>query len=106
MMLMPSVASADPSMGAGSRRGVVSPGEVDAYAIELNGREVTRFVVTGDGDGDIDCYVYDDNGHLAGRDNDSSDTCLIDVRPRWTAQFTIKIANNGGLASAYTMRAF
>lgn len=104
--LIPSIALADPTMGPATHRDVVSPGEVDQHYIYLNGRETTRFVVQGDGDGDIDCFIFDDNDRLVARDSDQFDNCLIDVTPRYTAQFSIKVVNNGRIASAYFMRAF
>jgi hypothetical protein len=62
-ILVASTVSADPTHGAQSAYGVIAPGEVDVFTTRCNADEVTVFAVLGDGDGDTDCYLYDDNGN-------------------------------------------
>ena len=97
---------ADPIGGTRTAKGLVRPGEVDVYSIPLRANELTRFVAQGDGDGDIDCFAYDDNGNLIGQDSDSTDTCLIDIRSFWSATFKFVIKNNGSSTDSYFMKAY
>ncbi len=46
-----------------------------------------------EGDGDIDMYVYDENGRLIDQDTASDGEPVCRWTPRWTGQFTIKIVN-------------
>jgi hypothetical protein len=97
---------ANPTFGPQSDNDLLRPGQVVTYRIALEPNEVTRFIVRGDGDGDIDCVVYDDNGNEIARDADSTDTCVIDVSPRWRATFTFRAVNNGSYSSLYQFRAY
>lgn len=49
----------------------------------------------GDGDTDLDLYVYDPNGNLVASDDDESDYCIVGFTPRWTGLYTVKIVNRG-----------
>ena len=41
-----------------------------------------RVVVDGDGDTDLDCYVYDLTGRLLDKDDDGTDYCVLDFYRR------------------------
>ena len=60
--------------------------------------------VIGDGDTDLDLYVYDENGNLIDKDVDYSDDCVVSFVPKWTGVFTIKIMNRGNVYNNYIMR--
>jgi len=76
----------------------------DVYRIPFRGGEQAAVYVSGDGDTDLDLYVYDSNGNLIGSDTDYSDECLVTWTPAWTGPFVIKIQNLGGVWNAYTLR--
>ena len=57
----------------------------------------------GDGDTDLDLYVYDENGNLIDKDIDSTDTMLCMWTPKWTGEFIIKIKNLGSVRNYYTL---
>lgn len=53
-------------------------------------------LVVGDGDGDLDLWVYDDNSdNLIGRDTDSKSVCLVQWTPRYEGPFRIIVKNVG-----------
>ena len=64
---------------------------------------LAEIVVSGDGDTDLDLYVYDSNGNLIASDTDYSDDCYVSWVPRWTGKFYIKIANRGGVYNRYAI---
>jgi hypothetical protein len=97
---------ANPTRGVASDSDLLRPEQVVTYRVMLEPNEVTRFFLRGDGDGDIDCILLDDNGNEIGRDTDSTDSCVIDVNPRWRATFTFRAVNNGSLSSLYSFRAY
>ena len=75
----------------------------DTYSITARGGEEKLVMVIGDGDTDLDLYVYDENGNLIDSDTDSSDTMVCSWTPKWTGKFTIKIKNLGSVRNYYTM---
>jgi hypothetical protein len=74
------------------------------YTDWFRGGETAVVRVKGDGDSDLDLYVYDENGNLVGADRDSTDNCLVIWKPRWTGKFTIKVVNCGPMANRYQLR--
>jgi len=76
----------------------------DSYDVSLNAGSNTRITVRGDGDTDLDLFVYDENGNLVGSDTDSTDFCIVDVNPKWTGQFRIVIRNLGNVYNQYSLR--
>jgi hypothetical protein len=58
-------------------------------------------VISGDGDTDLDLYVYDENGNLIGSDTDGSDDCVVRFNPRWTGVFRIEVRNLGSVYNQY-----
>jgi len=82
---------------------VVSPYDTDVYTHIFQAGEPVGIAVSGDGDSDLDLYIFDQNGNLITGDEDGTDTCLASWTPRWTGQFIIKVVNRGGLANAYTV---
>ena len=57
--------------------------------------------ISGDGDTDLDMYVYDENGNLVGQDDDYSDDCYVSWYPKWTGTFIIKVVNRGKVYNNY-----
>src|SRR5688572_20095365 len=62
-----------------------------------------RLIVEGDGDTDLDCWVYDRYGNPLGRDTGSSDVCVVDFRHQATGNVTIRIRNLGSVYNEYRL---
>lgn len=75
----------------------------DTYNIRFRGGEVARVVVIGDGDTDLDLYIYDENGNFITSDTDNTDDCVCSWTPRWTGNFRIKIKNLGNVYNRYVL---
>jgi hypothetical protein len=73
----------------------------DRYTITFRGGETAMIVVEGDGDTDLDLYVYDENGHLVDCDTDATDFCVAVWNPRWTGVFHVVIRNLGSVYNVY-----
>jgi len=78
-------------------------GYTDTWTIRFRGGEPAYVVVSGDGDTDLDLYVYDENGNLIDSDTDSTDDCVAAFNPRWTGVFYIKIKNLGRVYNRYVL---
>ncbi len=75
----------------------------DIWRITFRGGEPAYVAVSGDGDTDLDLYIYDENGNLITYDNSYGDDCLVSFTPRWTGVFIIKIKNLGRVYNRYCM---
>lgn len=73
----------------------------DVYKIRFNGGEVARVIVSGDGDTDLDLYVYDALGNVIASDTDASDQNVLIWFPRYDANYTIVVRNLGSVYNRY-----
>jgi len=87
--------------GPGDHRDRVSSHHTDVYKLTYRGGESAIFGIRGDGDTDLDFYVYDENDHLITSDTDSTDIAVLRWHPKWTGKFTIKIKNRGNVFNRY-----
>lgn len=81
----------------------VNGGYTDTWKIRFRGGEPAYVVVSGDGDTDLDLYVYDENGNFITSDTDAGDDCVVSFNPRWTGVFYIKIKNLGRVYNQYVL---
>ncbi len=69
--------------------------EYTDYAVKFWANELAEVCLSGDGDTDLDLYVYDSNGNLIGSDTDYTDDCVVRWVPAWTGTFVIRVVNRG-----------
>ncbi|PLY07103.1 MAG: hypothetical protein C0622_00230 [Desulfuromonas sp.] len=81
--------------GPNEHRDRVNPRATDVYEITFRGDELAEVAVLGDGDNDLDLFIYDENGNLIESDEDATDQCYVSWYPAWTGTFKIKIKNLG-----------
>lgn len=81
----------------------VNANSSDNYVVKFWAKELAEILVSGDGDTDLDLYVYDENGNLVASDTDYSDDCYARFRPAWTGPFRIKIVNRGRVYNRYVI---
>ena len=73
------------------------------YDISFVANRIAEVAVSGDGDTDIDLFVYDSNGNLIDKDTDYTDDCYVRWCPKWTGRFRIVVANRGGVYNHYVI---
>lgn len=81
----------------------VSANSTDTYVIAFKAGLSAEIFVSGDGDTDLDLYVYDENGRLIESDTDYSDDCYVRWIPAWTGNYVVKIFNPGRVYNKYIM---
>ncbi len=82
----------------------VNAHSTDTYRISFRAQELAIVTVIGDGDTDLDLYIYDENGNLITSDTDYTDDCVCTFTPRWTGVFVVKIVNRGSVYNNYVLR--
>ena len=73
------------------------------YTASFVANELAEILVSGDGDTDLDLYVYGSNGNLIGKDTDYSDDCYVRWIPAWTGRFIIRIVNRGPVYNRFVI---
>jgi hypothetical protein len=101
VLSVPSAANASPVDGPMSKRDQVLAFSTDVYRVALWGNEVTEIRLVGDGDTDLDLYVYDQFGDLVAVSNGPTDIETIRFVPRRTAVYTIRVVNLGRVYNEY-----
>lgn len=81
----------------------VNGNSTDTYQISFIAEELAEILVSGDGDTDLDLYVYDSNGNLIVSDTDYTDDCYVCWVPAWTGRFIVKIVNRGPVYNNYVI---
>lgn len=89
--------------GPGQARTVVGDGGHDEYIVRFRGGETARVAVAGDGDSDLDLFVYDANGNLVCSDEDDTDRMFCSWQPEASGYYTIEVTNLG-VENLYVMR--
>lgn len=81
----------------------VNGNSTDTYQISFVAGYLAEILVSGDGDTDLDLYVYDSNGNLIVQDSDYSDDCYVSWVPAWTGRFIVKVVNRGPVYNKYVL---
>ena len=108
------LAMADKVKLNGTSRGPVGPGarrsstyvlanSTDVFTIRFPGDKLAEVFVSGDGDTDLDLYVYDENNNLIESDVDYTDQCYVSWTPAWTGPFKVKVVNRGNVRNYYSI---
>jgi hypothetical protein len=86
-----------------THQATVQPAATDVYTVVFNGGQLAEAGIAGDGDSDLDLFVYDENDHLVCRSTASTDREYCRWWPRWTGPFRIEIQNLGAVADLYRL---
>lgn len=79
----------------------IYPGTIHAYTMNFEGGRIARIALDGDNDTDLDCFLYDEYGNPIVKDDDYTDTCLLQWTPLRTGKFTLRVRNRGGVYNNY-----
>jgi hypothetical protein len=81
----------------------VSADSTQTFTVGFRGGEWARLAVSGDGDTDLDVYVYDWYGNRVALDADYTDDCYaIWYVPR-AGMYTIQVVNRGNVYNDYQL---
>ena len=86
-----------------TRIDVVKAKTTDVYDVYFQRGTEAEVAVIGDGDTDLDLYVYDENGNLIEYDTRIGDDCYVSWTPKWSGHFKIKVKNLGNESNCYLL---
>lgn len=77
--------------------------DTDTWNVCFERGGTARLRVRGDGDTDLDCFVYDASGREVARDDDYTDFCVLDWQPQSYGNHRLEIRNLGNVWNAYRL---
>ena len=83
--------------GAASVRG----NSTDIISVTFRAREIAAVSIVGDGDSDLDLYVYDKSGNEVCASVSFGDEQKCTWIPRWTEEYGVHIKNRGSISNRY-----
>ena len=100
------IAGAGTRGAVGGERGqndVVYGRSYNDYVVAFKKGIIAQIGVSGNGNSDLDLYVYDENGNVIVADTDYSDDCYVSWYPRWTGNYLIRVVNQGTYRNYFTI---
>ena len=91
------------SADAGARPLPISQGDrvlansINTYYIDFYGNEYAEVAIVGDGDTDLDLFIYDENGNFIASGETYSDVEVVGFTPLWTGTFIVEVHNLGNV---------
>jgi hypothetical protein len=89
--------------GAATHYDRVQAFKTDVYDISFRGGAFAEIAVSGDGDTDLDLYVYDEFGNLVASDLNSTDVSYVSWTPVFTGSFRVEVRNRGHVYNDYVL---
>lgn len=81
----------------------VNANSYNMYTVRFWAGELAEVGVVGDGDTDLDLYIYDEDGDLVVRDIDYGDVCYCSWVPSRTSVYVVKVVNLGNVYNEFTL---
>ena len=82
---------------------VVGPGSSDSYEVSFVANYLAEVGISGDGDTDLDLYIFDSKGNLIAADEDYTDDCYVYWFPPKTGRYQIVVVNRGRIPNKYIL---
>jgi hypothetical protein len=73
------------------------------HVVEFRGGEPAVVYVSGDGDSDLDLFVYDETGQMVASATGPRDECVVRWQPERQGRFRIEVRNLGSASNWYWM---
>jgi hypothetical protein len=89
----------------GGNVAVIPAGGVHVYTEYFHKGEVVTVAVSGDGDTDLDLYVFGPRNPYVplAADEDDTDDCVVRFRAPANGSYTLKVVNRGRLGNRYAI---
>jgi len=74
------------------------------YTMNFIEGELAEIGLRGDGDTDLDLFVFDSSDNKIATDTDYTDRCYVSWIPKWTGRYRVVVVNRGMVANQFTIR--
>lgn len=81
----------------------VEAGKITYYTYHARALKPARVVVIGDGDTDLDVYIFDSDANVIAEDSDELDVCVCEWIPKHSGDYIIAIKNWGNVYNEFTI---
>jgi hypothetical protein len=82
---------------------IVEGDDINMYEVNFIKGELAEVLVVGDGDTDLDLFVFDSLENLIEKDDDYTDRCYVSWVPKWTGKYVIVVKNLGPVYNKFTL---
>lgn len=79
----------------------IQPGETRTFVKNYRADQIAAVAVSGDGDTDLDMFVYDEQGNLVTFDSEPIDECICVWKPTKSGSYVIKVVNRGAIYNEF-----
>lgn len=101
LVALASTSVASPVGGEQRASGTLAPEQTKGFTIEFRAGESYTIAAMAEGAGDLDCFLFDDNENLVVKDNDDTNTCLLEGTPIRTGNFHLILKNSGAKSVSF-----
>lgn len=101
--LMDNLAYAQRTEGPGQTVERVPALSIDTYFIEFGAMQTAEVAIVGDGDTDLDLYIFDEKGQLVAKDIGVTDVGYCTWKPRRRGTYRVEVRNLGTVYNEYVI---
>ena len=91
------------TMAVDSKTKRVSAGEIEYFTYHATAGVEASILIVGDGDTDLDLYVFDSDVNLIDEDTDNLDVCVCRWTPKYTGDYYVAVKNWGNVYNEFTI---
>lgn len=91
------------TMAVDSKTERVSAGEIEYFTYHATAGVEASILIVGDGDTDLDLYVFDSDVNLIDEDTDNLDVCVCRWTPKYTGDYYVAVKNWGNVYNEFTI---
>ena len=81
----------------------VSAGDIEYFTYNATAGVEASILIIGDGDTDLDLFVFDRKANSVTEDTDNLDVCLCEWTPTYTGEYIIAVKNWGNVYNEFTI---
>ena len=81
----------------------VSAGDIEYFTYHATAGVEASILIIGDGDTDLDLFVFDRKANSVTEDTDNLDVCLCEWTPTYTGEYIIAVKNWGNVYNEFTI---
>ena len=91
------------TMAVDSKTERVSAGDIEYFTYHATAGVEASILIIGDGDTDLDLFVFDRKANSVTEDTDNLDVCLCEWTATYTGQYYVAVKNWGNVYNEFTI---